>query len=78
MENFTLYMITLTVGITATPGLTEAECQRQAELIVADRSQKAFAWCEPTRPVICPFGPPCWRNGQRCLDGALCRRLEDN
>jgi predicted membrane-bound dolichyl-phosphate-mannose-protein mannosyltransferase len=28
--------------------------------------------------VICPFGPPCWRDGRRCLDGALCRRLADD
>jgi len=27
--------------------------------------------------VICPWSPPCWLNGRRCLDGALCRQLED-
>ena len=28
-------------------------------------------------PVVCPFFGGCWRDGRKCLDGALCRRRAD-
>ena len=62
-----------TISETSRPGLTETEC-RAAEVMTPTR----YARCEAERwyPVICPFAGGCWRNGRKCLDGALCRELE--
>lgn len=56
-----------------TPGFTESECKRMAAGVVKPKQAKCVRGdaSEEDRkyPVICPYLPPCWRNG-RPLDAA--------
>jgi hypothetical protein len=82
---FTLVIATVWLGVWTTnevwlPGYGEIEC-KQLAAVVARAHKRARCEREPDLPkgyVICPFGPPCWRNGRRCLDGALCQQLADD
>jgi hypothetical protein len=46
-------------------GLSKEECEQMREVILREKLG-AQAYCTPNKapPVICPFAPPCWRDGK--------------
>ena len=67
---FTLVIVTVSLGLTTNevrlPGYSEIECKQLASQVAREPKR---AYCErepdkPKSPVICPFVPPCWRDGE--------------
>jgi hypothetical protein len=60
--------------------LTFVECREWADKVALKTGWSASCLQDTTRPVppaVCPFFGGCWRDGRRCLDGALCQRRAD-
>jgi hypothetical protein len=73
METFTLVIATAVIGgwftpheeLVHLPKYTRHECEKLAAAVPPPRAAKCVQ--EPPRPrmpVICPFFPPCWRDGR--------------